>query len=68
MSSLQMPQSNIDLPILAPPQPQQGARDGKKTIMLVMGTVMVLSMGAWISLLGWELFSLGRALVNLLPM
>jgi hypothetical protein len=59
-----MSQSNIDLPILTPPQPQQGARDGKKTIMLVM----VLSMGAWISLLGWELFSLGRALVNLLPM
>jgi hypothetical protein len=40
-----MPQSNIDLPILTPPQPQQGARDGKKIIMLVMGTVLVLSMG-----------------------
>jgi hypothetical protein len=26
----------------------------------------VLSMGAWISLLGWELFSLGRALFDLI--
>jgi hypothetical protein len=68
MSSLQTPQSNIELPILTPPELQRTARDDTKAIMLVMGTVMVLSMGAWISLLGWQLFSLVRALVNLLHM
>jgi hypothetical protein len=65
MNSLETSQPNLNLPIPAASNPLHTAHGHKMIVVFVMGTVIVFSMGAWISLLGWQLFRFGRTLFNL---
>jgi hypothetical protein len=65
MNSLETSQPSLNLPIPAASHPLQAAHGHKMIAVFVMATVIVFSMGAWVSLLGWQLFRLGRTIFNL---
>ena len=65
MNSLETSQPSLNLPIPAESHPLQTTHGHKMIVVFVMGTIIVFSMGAWVSLLGWQLFRLGRTIFNL---
>jgi hypothetical protein len=66
MSGFETSQADLNLPAPLAMARSGENKNGNMMLVAVLGTTIVVLMGAWIGLLGWELFSLGRAVFDVL--